>query len=389
MTDLDDINFLENLIQFLKEHEYLFKYPNKDIFITETFTTFVEKWSNLCKLTDEELLKLPYDKNLQETCDSKLSKFFEKIQQFSILKPFPTVSMDMDIPKKLFIKMKMKKEYEIRKLLPIFLKECEKVGVKTVIDIGCGTVANALILNEFVTTDSIQKIDELIILHGPVAIISLHGCGNLQKVLLQIKASINPSNIPLLFTLGCCYHKRTNENSNEWAISETIKTKLKNASLFLPTSALRLGCDRGLLQWTQQTSEQFEAHKNAVFNRAIIETIFPESAAAATTTSTTCHRNTNRNLTGNLISTICDKHNVQPNERSIKEEELKKSFEKYSNYKNFVQPFSMLQSAIQNPMETLILLDSAYFLKENNQSANFQALFDVLQSPRNMCLICS
>uniref|UniRef100_A0A914YCB3 Methyltransferase domain-containing protein n=1 Tax=Panagrolaimus superbus TaxID=310955 RepID=A0A914YCB3_9BILA len=255
---------------------------------------------------------------------------------------------------------------------------------------------NALILNEFVTTDSIQKIHDLINIHasGAAAIISLHGCGNLQKVLLQIKASINSSKLPLLFTLGCCYHKRTYNycrgeiiiNNNEWGISETIKKKLQNSCLFLQTCALRLGCDRGLQQWIQQTPEQFEAHKNAVFNRAVIETVFFSESEAASTTST--KRNTNRNLdNNNLISTICDKHNVHPNERLKKEEELKKSFEKYSNFKNIIQPFSMLQSAIQYPMETLILLDSAYFLKENNQPAHFQALFDVLQSPRNMCLI--
>ena len=49
----------------------------------------------------------------------------------------------------------------------------------------------------------------------------------------------------------------------------------------------------------------------------------------------------------------------------------------------------MLQSGIQATMETLILLDSALFLFENGHSVHFEAIFDVLESPRNMCLISS
>uniref|UniRef100_A0AC35FZU4 Methyltransferase domain-containing protein n=1 Tax=Panagrolaimus sp. PS1159 TaxID=55785 RepID=A0AC35FZU4_9BILA len=373
------------------------------------YEIFFEKWPNLCRIKEDELLKLPYDIEIHEKCDSKLANFFEKTQKLSILKPFPTVLNNVEIPKHLFLKMKNKKEYEIKQLLSVFLKECEKIGVKTVIDIGCGKgnfikilqyfgmkcigieansefckaakeANHAMIFNEFVTVNSIPKIRDIIDVHGPAALISLHGCGNLQKVLLHIKVSITTNKLPLLFTLGCCYHKRTNSSgTNEWAISETIKTKLKDASINLPTSALRLGCDRGLLHWTKQSPEQFEAHKNAVFNRAVIETIFPEE--------TSIQRNTNRNLKGDLISTICDKHNILITEREAKEEELRKAFEKYSNFKNGIQPFSMLQSGIQASMETLILLDSAYFLKENNQPASFQSLFDVLQSPRNICLI--
>lgn len=174
---------------------------------------------------------------------------------------------------------------------------------------------------------------ELSEVHGPVALLSLHGCGDLQKVLLQIKVSIDVSIMPLLFTFGCCYHKRKNDTENGWAISRRMQAKLKEANLRLEIPALRLACDRGIIQWSLQAIEQFETHKNAVFNRAVIETVFPENHG---------QRGTNRNFKGSdLISTICERHCVSINERSTKEDQLRAAFKIYQNWKSCIQPFSV------------------------------------------------
>ena len=84
---------------------------------------------------------MPNDKMLQQSVDPRLWRFFDDISRFSILQlNVGAPSAAVEIPKNLVHKMKRKKEYEIKQLLPKLLDECKKADVKTVIDIGCGTV---------------------------------------------------------------------------------------------------------------------------------------------------------------------------------------------------------------------------------------------------------
>uniref|UniRef100_A0A914D4Y8 Methyltransferase domain-containing protein n=1 Tax=Acrobeloides nanus TaxID=290746 RepID=A0A914D4Y8_9BILA len=103
------------------------------------------------------------------------------------------------------------------------------------------------------------------------AVISLHGCGNLQPRILRLFVQLLPETSPVLLTLGCCYHKMTiNEN---WIMSNTIRTTAKELAN-LPIGAFRLACQERMTKWTQLSVKEHEIHKKAFLNRAIVECIY-------------------------------------------------------------------------------------------------------------------
>jgi hypothetical protein len=56
------------------------------------------------------------------------------------------------------------------------------------------------------------------------AVVSLHGCGDLQPILLQEFArSPNTNEWPVLVSIGCCYHKMT-LNAHGWQADVCTRT---------------------------------------------------------------------------------------------------------------------------------------------------------------------
>ena len=46
------------------------------------------------------------------------------------------------------------------------------------------------------------------------AIVSLHGCGDLQTILLKLFTRLKKERVPLIFVVSCCYHKMSGIGDN-------------------------------------------------------------------------------------------------------------------------------------------------------------------------------
>uniref|UniRef100_A0A7E4W0V9 Methyltranfer_dom domain-containing protein n=1 Tax=Panagrellus redivivus TaxID=6233 RepID=A0A7E4W0V9_PANRE len=410
---MDDI---DSLTKFLKKSEVWFKYEILDLLRAKTLQALHIDFAELRKMTTEELLKIPYEDNgeISEKFP-KFAAFIKECNEMSIMNTPPAALPERAIPSELFHKVKEKKAYELSQIMPLILTELEKAKVETVIDIGCGVGNMLRILNHFgyytigiesdhlyaelarnnnpksdiieTHLDNDNIFDLLVNLQHnrdtPTAIISLHGCGDLQSTILTLFTSVDRVDFPVLVTVGCCYNKR---NSAE-ILSEAVAKSLNDNELHISPSAMRLAGDRGLQFWKDQPKETLEFHANCMFKRAMIHLCFSD-------------RKNYRNYRGRIgdlpddpalfAQTMLLDYEGQHNGRltSSQQHDLTQKVQAYQPCKPWIQRLAIMQAALQGPLESLLQLDAYHYLLENGRpTARLVPVFDATRSPRNMAIV--
>lgn len=124
------------------------------------------------------------------------------------------------------------------------------------------------------------------------ALISLHGCGDLQETLINIFLK---SNIPLLLTIGCCYHKTKKDSkflkyvvfsrrsikfffeilfseNNDWILSDFVKSELSECPI--NGSALRIGAELRFEQYSKMSEAEKKKRLESLVIRSLVEVFY-------------------------------------------------------------------------------------------------------------------
>ncbi|KAI1732680.1 methyltransferase domain-containing protein [Ditylenchus destructor] len=367
----------------------------------------------MASLNWNELNRLPTDFAQFSDCPLSLKSFFSECQAVSILSEPREIFQDDNTIKKIngfkmpeMRRIKAKKRHELEKFGELVLTECRQKQITRIVDVGCGLGHMLSFLNDrcsneagtsielvgvetseelccgarnlygsnhirrvHIAPDDPQTCEVLSVKGQRTAIISLHGCGDLQPTLLSEFVKLHekePDNVPLLIMVGCCYHKLSKIDHDNWTMSYAVKKALKDKLFRLPTSAFRLACQERLSRWKNTSPIEHQAHVQYFMNRTILECIDRKYQK----------RNINRNLGTSIEeiqNTLLQRHNItDPNEQNEWKSVFQEIRAEYAQIATYVEPFTALQFCMQTPLESLILGDRILYLHENGISADLQ-----------------
>ncbi|CAD5213623.1 unnamed protein product [Bursaphelenchus okinawaensis] len=213
------------------------------------------------------------------------------------------------------------------------------------------------------------------------ALISLHGCGDLQETLIKAFLKCNISKVPLLLTIGCCYHKT--KKPDNWIISDFLKNQLGYVNI--NGSALRMGAEMRFNDYINMSEAERAKRLNSLMIRAVTEVFYQRNDINALIE----HRSRRRNL-GNTISeaaeAIASRYGVEDDVKELWLKEMLAIEQEFQGERDKIQLFLDIQYSLQHVMESLILLDRAQYVEENGGTAELIPLFPTDISPRNTCL---
>ncbi|KAE9549793.1 hypothetical protein FO519_007001 [Halicephalobus sp. NKZ332] len=375
---------------------------------------FKKQYPDLLDLTGNEMYELIHHNNeFDQKVLVQTRNLINDCKSILIDESQPIIPFDEKVlPKILFKGVSAKKEAEIRYLTKLVSVECEKSGIKNILDIGCGkgnfmralhhlgfTVHGFEANLDFIEIGKkeTENYPNLAFTHcrldssniqilanttsDPMAIVSLHGCGDLQRTIIKFFASSANDRIPLLITVPCCYHKRTVISTNSWTMSRTVNQLLHQSGTVIPVSALRLAGDQGFHRFKKATTQEMADHRDSLFHRAIFEEAFPNESCVR-------HNFQKLKTTEDIPSEFCKIAGVPEEDIESNILKVKAVLEKFENEKETLLKYSILQSIIQPILELLIFIDAALCLSESGKCSIIRESLPLTVTPRNKIIIC-
>ncbi|VBB28626.1 unnamed protein product [Acanthocheilonema viteae] len=306
--------------------------------------------------------------------------------------------------------MTIKKRHEVENFTALLIIYCKLYGINRIIDVGCGghlvsqlsqyckvvgidcnekfcqrarkscTYAKIICLTVKCDGTDDQKLLEFFSgdEHDRTAIVSLHGCGDLQPTLLRHFSKLDHNRVPLIFTIPCCYHKMSNLKKKifHWIMSDEVKKRSVSREV-LPVSAL---------SWPSSEKDR-ERHTRNFINRALLECLYDKrkDLPSFPCRKLNCHFEDVKDTGIKLASQLgMDENGI------LQIDQLYRTiYADHEPYFAYVEPFTLLQTMMQTPLEMLILLDRLFFLKEHGCSAYILSVFNPKISSRHLCIIAS
>lgn len=413
---------LGRLVQFVKAHCYLFDRPNVRFFTDGRWKEIPPEWVEyLSSLNNNQLNSFPFCES-QQDCPQTLQNFLRVSRELSVLHASTAVShlpdFELDEKRLKNSRIKAKKEHELKRLTGLIVDLCEKQKVNRIVDVGCGVGHLLGVLtprftlvglecnermcatgrqrysfvqyeNIYLSSESIFDRNVMKLFTGEqddkTAIVSLHGCGDLQPLLLRIYAKLPRERVPLIFTVPCCYHKMSNLDAevSSWAMSHALKAHCPQGWV-LPRSALRLACQQQLSRW-QCSSASRARHTVRFAQRALLECLYDEKGILVDKWPRRLHRSFNS--VEDLASTIIHRLELCGNHRDEIEASYRRIYKENCHLFSVIEPFTVLQAIMQLPLELLILWDRLRFIIEEGARGCLKVVFDSAVSPRNFCII--
>lgn len=242
--------------------------------------------------------------------------------------------------------------------------------------------------SEFISKECIDK---------NIAIIGLHGCGDLTITAMKLFLQID--NVKQLIFMPCCYHKMsTNDKDpvefNNFPLSEKLKTKLVNYKYFLNRSFLRIAGQQSPTKWREMNVKEHWIHGKNMFERAIAEAMLCEGETLKRTDNTFI-------LEGRVkFEDIASKYTLKNdlNHSTIEwREEHRIKFQKlrlnHVNGEELSEYLFCLQTMIQQLCENLVVIDRIHYIQEQYNKLNLNVEIKVKKlsneklSPRCLILI--
>ncbi|KAI6176670.1 Amino acid transporter, transmembrane family-containing protein [Aphelenchoides bicaudatus] len=210
------------------------------------------------------------------------------------------------------------------------------------------------------------------------AIVSLHGCGDVQKVLIREFVNLNAEKVPLLLTIGCCYHKMTNTDNNAWIMSSAFQENLKVTA---NKQVLRLASEYRPQNHLNASAEQRQRRIFALISRNINEIFYEKMGLEASN-----ERRQNRRKMGTTLDEVREelikRYNVQ-NEKQQWSDVFEAIVKENEQHFPLFEVYLDVQYFLQEVYEHLILLDRVTFIQENGIEAELLPVFNLETSPRS------
>ncbi|CEF64088.1 Methyltransferase domain-containing protein [Strongyloides ratti] len=398
--------------EFLEEFEWLYKGLNTRFLADRQFEWIPSNWLNYFE-------SLPFDSVKElNNAPSDLKKFIEKAKNLSILKDYSSINISKEneiLHSTTYGKnIKSKKLSEILNMADLISKYCKEYNITRIVDVGCGVgyLLRSILLfcpnikcvgvecDEILCQKAKEKCIDIDIIkmklnsscdqnlirdifslsNHTTAIISLHGCGDLQRTIIDLFLSLDRKTNPLLVTVGCCYHKIKNYNEN---LTKHVKWSV---------TSLRLACQERISKFMLLSNEDHEKHIRNFLDRAKLECLYDFIDVKRENIP----RNVARKIKFNEIKNFYDinnifniNYNMNTHKKDIfydKLEEINKLAEKS---KCFIEPFTMLQYYMQAVLETHILSSRIDYIKSKTKNINVSLIpiSDSILSPRNMAIV--
>ncbi|XP_043279557.1 methyltransferase-like protein 25 isoform X2 [Venturia canescens] len=440
-----DEEYFCQVLDLLHETQWLYKFPVTEILIRNTLENFPDGWmSALRNLNNEELNELVVNKRIEIDRPESLLSFVEKCRFLDKLPP--VISDDVEIlPKSFQTGMSKKKQHEIVCLANLVQSQCEKKGIKTIVDLGAGLGYVCQLLNflhnyrvlglesneknveaakrkqrEYYPA-SIDRVDYVCAKidsssgmeirnflkksNGDVeeefCLIGLHACGDLGVDACDLFSKIPSAKILIL--LSCCYHKMENkphectDKFRNFPISETLKNIFESSDRhyneFLNRPFLRLACQEPAVRWNRMSHETHRQHAFHVLARAVLESfahknsiILKKRTRKATRNSQCIDFETYLQDAMLRYEFKCNDENSLTDTAEIRESilsEWKKVLAKLDD----IEIYTGLQLMLQSPAESLILRDRRCWLVEMSYDTEIIPVTSRSLSPRSHAIV--
>lgn len=405
---------LNSLVKFLRpyqgmwENEIMFCYPN-------VWEHYPLEWVEFLETLPEESLFL-LEKKAYRGIDlpSSLKKLYEEVSEFEKI-PLKNHYLEGNQPRPYdhfsFLKIKPKKQHEIRILAPLVWQLYEKNQLEQVIDIGGGIGKLAQVLsnhfnvkvtsldmdpelqktgrarnkfnakdpNNLVSYKTIEvKKDDTNLQHlfsGKKMSLGLHTCGELANSQLDLSIHGGLKNI---LNLGCCYYRLA--KTNRVNISQYTQTNpCLSLNLFALTLATRAHVK--LDHW------DFE-YKNKVKNYRYTFHIYLHDVLGITQ-PVTCGNSTEKLYNQDFASYAREQLRRISMTTTDSDDSLNRYYEDPKRLKLVNQMIlsAIIRGVFGRPLELYVLLDRCLYLQEYGYDVQLLELFDEIESPRNLAII--
>ncbi|GAO52323.1 hypothetical protein G7K_6402-t1 [Saitoella complicata NRRL Y-17804] len=318
--------------------------------------------------------------------------------------------------------MKPKKKHEVEYLSAIVAELAEGMNIKNVIDLGAGqgylsrTLANnyglnvlAIDSNEDQTDggkyfDSRAKVKNGSVQHfsrriedsdlsaafdawhpesatKDCIVIGLHACGSLTEN--TIRMLVDNENVRACCVVGCCYNLiQTKVDGHEDGFP--ISKKLSDLGVNFNLTTRMTGC-QAPATWTEETSSNFYRRHffRALFQKLIVDKCLAEAGKPLLIGSLRKHCYVDFTA---YVQAALNKLKMPP--QCITDDEAKQYFEEYKDKEDQIKIVWTLSAVLAPVIESVIVMDRYWFLKENNLStADIVPGFDYNLSPRNLIVV--
>uniref|UniRef100_A0A0R3RKJ8 Methyltranfer_dom domain-containing protein n=1 Tax=Elaeophora elaphi TaxID=1147741 RepID=A0A0R3RKJ8_9BILA len=389
----NDADLLSHIVDFVLKHKFLYDCPNIKFLSNNLWERIPRSWLHyLEKLSNEELNSFPFQKPAPN-CPKTLLKFHAASNEiftrhFNLcltavlpdsLSQFTTSLIQTNAS------MTIKKRHEVENLTALLMVYCKHYSVNRIVDVGCGV---GHLISQLSRHFKVIGIDcnEKFCQRARKSCVSLHGCGDLQPTLLRLFSKLNRNRVPLIFTVPCCYHKMSNlkKEMSHW-MSNEIKRRCISCEV-LPVTALRLACQKHISSWPSSDQDR-EKHTKNFISRALLECLYDRhnDLPPFPCRKLNSHLEDMKNIGAKLAYQLgMDENGISRIDRLYR-----MIYADQEPYFAYVEPFTLLQTMMQTPLEMFILLDRLFFLREHGCSAHILSVFNSKISSRHLCIIAS
>ncbi|VDM46395.1 unnamed protein product [Toxocara canis] len=406
------IEKLHDLVCFIQSYSYLHENVNIRFFADNLNEKIPSDWLRyLSTLSSAQLNVFPFEE------PSSVWFFDLSIRRAEVVSG--KEGWKEEKREKMNIPISAKKQHELQRLAQLITSHCYLHRVNRIVDVGCGlghllnllsskfdvvgiecdevlcsagSKKYASVKYENLTLNAVS-VDQRRVLNifcgakgERSAIVSLHGCGDLQPDLLRWFTQLPKDRVPLLFTVACCYHKMSCAGKPviELAMSNSLRSLCRNHWI-LKKSSMRLACQEQLSRWPC-SKEKRELHAISFLQRALLECVYERIGIGK---SKRCPRRLNRSFRElkNVGVEIAERLGLDDRKRAQIIDEYERVYSDYQHLFNIVEPFTLLQALMQMPLESLILVDRYLYLVESGCLTCVVPVFDSKVSPRNFCLV--
>ncbi|CAD5123316.1 DgyrCDS11674 [Dimorphilus gyrociliatus] len=370
-----------------------------------------KEWGDVFRnMTLKELNELPFLKEFPDHFPNSLKHFIQSCEQMSLNRS-QEITESTEIPLEMRRNISAKKLHEISNMATVVSSLYNKNDCDLVIDIGAGLGYVSELLSKVynipvVTLEGNEshaekaakklesskikvytlRIDDSQLVREKLkniieennsnntCVIGLHCCGDLTVNILRLCSQINVS---LVCLVSCCYHRMS-----KWPMSSKLTSIFKGP---LSLYGLRLGAQETRIRWLNQTENDHETHVRNVLYRAVLE-LFLKNKGMETLKKTKRRlvRREERLSFAHYIDDVINRTEFS----SLWKEEITQLYRECEEAENMIEPITCLQVMLQSVIETLILIDRVYFLKENGSyDVNLLNVFDDKISPRNVAIV--